>query len=193
MVAGVPGGHDLFDLVFVIAVSSIVVQGSLLPALAKKLDMIDATGDVHRTFNDYRDEDGMSFVKLKVGAGHPFAGRSLADIGSATDMLVVLVLRDGAHPVLPNGDTVIQEGDLLVMAAPTFEERAEVTLREVTVTPPRSPGRPAPARCAARQASVYCGDVQTRRPNHQPRRQHPHIRRRRSGHCHAGIVVTRGS
>ena len=135
VVAGVPGGHDLFDLVFVIAVSSIVVQGSLLPAVAKKLDMIDATGDVRRTFNDYRDEDGMSFVKLKVGAGHPFAGRSLADIGSATDMLVVLALRDGAHPVLPNGDTVIQEGDLLVMAAPTFEERAEVTLREVTVTP----------------------------------------------------------
>ena len=135
VVAGVPGGHDLFDLVFVIAVSSIVVQGSLLPAVAKKLDMIDAAGDVRRTFNDYRDEDGMSFVKLKVGAGHPFAGRSLADIGSATDMLVVLVLRDGAHPVLPNGDTVIEEGDLLVMAAPTFEERAEVTLREVTVTP----------------------------------------------------------
>lgn len=135
VVAGVPGGHDLFDLVFVIAVSSIVVQGSLLPEVAKKLDMIDATGDVRRTFNDYRDEDGMSFVKLKVGAGHPFAGRSLADIGSATDMLVVLVLRDGAHPVLPNGDTVIEEGDLLVMAAPTFEERAEVTLREVTVTP----------------------------------------------------------
>lgn len=135
VVAGVPGGHDLFDLVFVIAVSSIVVQGSLLPTVAKKLDMIDAEGDVRRTFNDYRDEDGMSFVKLKVGAGHPFAGRSLADIGSATDMLVVLVLRDGAHPVLPNGDTVIEEGDLLVMAAPTFEERAEVTLREVTVTP----------------------------------------------------------
>ena len=36
VVAGVPGGHDLFDLVFVIAVSSIVVQGSLLPAVAKK-------------------------------------------------------------------------------------------------------------------------------------------------------------
>lgn len=52
MVASAPGGHDLFDLVFVIAASSIVVQGSLLPAVAKKLDMIDATGDVRRTFND---------------------------------------------------------------------------------------------------------------------------------------------
>ena len=97
--------------------------------------MIDAAGDVRRTFNDYRDQEGMSFVKLKVGAGHPFAGRSLSDIGGATNMLVVLVLRDGAHPVLPNGDTVIEEGDLLVMAAPTFEERAKVTLREVTVRP----------------------------------------------------------
>ena len=94
----------------------------------------------------------MSFVKLKVGAGHPFAGRSLADIGSATDMLVALVLRDGAHPVLPNGDTVIQEGDLLVMAAPTFEERAEVTLREVTVTP--TVAWPASACAMCRKASI---------------------------------------
>lgn len=96
----------------------------------------------------------MSFVKLKVGAGHPFAGRSLADIGSATDMLVALVLRDGAHPVLPNGDTVIQEGDLLVMAAPTFEERAEVTLREVTVTPPPTVARPASVCAMCRKASI---------------------------------------
>ncbi len=135
----------------------------LLPAVAKKLDMIDAEGDVRRTFNDYRDEDGMSFVKLKVGAGHPFAGRSLADIGSVTDMLVVLVLRDGAHPVLPNGDTIIEEGDLLVMATPTFEERAEVTLREVTVTPHGRLARPASSRCAARQAPLYRGDAQTQR------------------------------
>ena len=56
---------------------------------------------------------------------------ALSNLNSPT----CLVLRDGAHPVLPNGDTVIEEGDLLVMAAPTFEERAEVTLREVTVTP----------------------------------------------------------
>ena len=68
-------------------------------------------------------------------------------------------VRDGAHPVLPNSDTVIQEGDLLVLAAPTFEERAGGSLREVTVNCPLSPGRPAPAAMAARQASVCCGDV----------------------------------
>ena len=190
VVAAVPGGHDLFDLVFVIAVSSIVVQGSLLPAVAKKLDMIDATGDVRRTFNDYRDEDGMSFVKLKVGAGHPFAGRSLADIGSATDMLVVLVLRDGAHPVLPNGDRDPgrrSAGD----GRPNVRRACRGYAARGHRGPPRSPGRPASSRCAARQASLYRRDAQTRRPDDHPRWQHPNIRRRRSRHRHARVVVTR--
>ena len=142
VVAGVPGGHDLFDLVFVIAVSSIVVQGSLLPAVAKKLDMIDAEGDVRRTFNDYRDEDGMSFVKLKVGAGHPFAGRSIADIGSAEVTLrevtvtphgrlagqrlrdvpqgkhpfIVVMLKREGQTIIPDGNTLIYAGDEAVIA-----------------------------------------------------------------------------
>ena len=130
VVSGVPGSRDLFDLVFMVAIISIVMQGSLLPAVAKRLKMIDETGDVGRTFNDYQEETDLSFIKLKVDAGHSFAGRSLAQIGEAASMLVVLILRHGAEPVIPNGDTVIEVGDLLVLAAPTFEERAGVSLRE---------------------------------------------------------------
>lgn len=130
VVSGVPGSRDLFDLVFMVAIISIVMQGSLLPAVAKRLKMIDEAGDVGRTFNDYQEETDLSFIKLKVDAGHPFAGRSLAQIGEAASMLVVLILRHGAEPVIPNGDTVIETGDLLVLAAPTFEERAGVSLRE---------------------------------------------------------------
>lgn len=130
VVSGVPGSRDLFDLVFMVAIISIVMQGSLLPAVAKRLKMIDEAGDVGRTFNDYQEETNLSFIKLKVDAGHPFAGRSLAQIGEAASMLVVLILRHGAEPVIPNGDTVIETGDLLVLAAPTFEERAGVSLRE---------------------------------------------------------------
>ena len=130
VVSGVPGSRDLFDLVFMVAVISIVMQGSLLPVVAKRLKMIDEAGDVGRTFNDYQEETDLSFIKLKVDAGHPFAGRSLAQIGEAASMLVVLILRHGAEPVIPNGDTVIETGDLLVLAAPTFEERAGVSLRE---------------------------------------------------------------
>lgn len=133
VVAGVPGGHDLFNLVFVAVVVSLLVQGSLLPRAARGLGMVDADGDVMRTFNDYRDDADFSFIKIKVDAGHPHIGRTLAQIDTLEGMLVVLILRDGAHPVLPTGSTVIESGDLLVIAAPTFEERPEVALREYEV------------------------------------------------------------
>ncbi len=133
VVEGVPGATDLFDLVFLVALLSIVVQGSLLPAAARKLDMVDANANVMRTFNDYQEESSLSFVKLKVGSEHPFAGKTLAEVGSIERMLVVLILRHGADPVIPTGATVIEEGDLLVLAAQTFEESDQIALREYRI------------------------------------------------------------
>ena len=45
--------NDVFHIVFMIVLFSILLQGSLLPLVAKKLDMIDEKGDVMKTFNDY--------------------------------------------------------------------------------------------------------------------------------------------
>ena len=131
----VPGAHDLFELVFTVAVLSIVVQGTLLPAVARKLDMIDTDANVMRTFNDYQEESDLSFIKLKAGEGHPFVGKTLAQIGAIESMLVALILRDGDHPVIPDGNTVIEAGDLLVLAAPTFEASQQVALREHRIGP----------------------------------------------------------
>lgn len=130
VVEGVSGAYDLFDLVFIVAVLSIVVQGSLLPAVARKLDMVDASANVMRTFNDYQEQSNLSFVKIKVVADHPFVGKTLAEAGSIENMLVVLILRHGSDPVIPGGDTRIEAGDLLVLAAPTFTASEEVELAE---------------------------------------------------------------
>ncbi len=129
----VPGAHNLFELVFAVAVLSIVVQGSLLPTVARKLDMIDTEANVMRTFNDYQEESSLSFVKLKVDAEHPFVGKTLAQIGAIESILVALILRHGNNPIIPNGNTVIEQGDLLVLAAPTFESSKQITLREFTI------------------------------------------------------------
>lgn len=133
VVEGVPGAYDLFDLVFLVAVLSIVVQGSLLPAAARKLDMVDASANVMRTFNDYQEESSLSFVKIKVEAEHPFVGKTLAEAGSIENMLVVLILRNGSEPLIPGGDTRIEIGDLLVLAAPTFEKSEQIELREFRI------------------------------------------------------------
>ena len=49
------------------------------------------------------------------------------------DLIVVLILRRGSERVVPGGGTVIEPGDLLVYAAPTFEARDDFKLREIHV------------------------------------------------------------
>ena len=112
---------------------SLVVQGSLLPALARALDMIDANANVMRTFNDFQEESDLSLIKIKVDPTHPWIGRALRDVPTPRDLIVVLILRHGNERVVPGGDTVIEAGDLLVYAAPTFEARDDFKLREVHV------------------------------------------------------------
>ncbi len=124
---------NIFDLVFVVVLLSLAVQGSLLPALARALDMIDANANVMRTFNDFQEESDLSLIKIKVDPTHPWIGRALRDVPTPRDLIVVLILRHGNERVVPGGDTVIEAGDLLVYAAPTFEARDDFTLREVHV------------------------------------------------------------
>lgn len=77
--------------------------------MARKLDMIDTEANVMRTFNDFQEESSLSFVKLKVDAEHPFVGKTLAQIGAIESMLVALILRHGNNPIIPNGNTVIEQ------------------------------------------------------------------------------------
>ena len=48
------------------------------------------------------------------------------------DALVVM-LRRGSENVIPNGDTAIQAGDLMVLSTPLYEDDDGVSLREVPV------------------------------------------------------------
>ncbi len=53
--------NDIFHMVFFIVLFSILIQGTLLPFVAKKLDMIDSDADVMKTFTDYLDEVPVQF------------------------------------------------------------------------------------------------------------------------------------
>lgn len=132
VLAEIPMTYDLFNLVFVIVLLSLAGQGTLLPAVSKKLGMIDKNANVLRTFNDYQEESEVSFIKIKVTQEHPFAGKTLKEVVMPPGFLAVLVFR-GEDSIMPNGDTRLYTGDLIVCAAPAFEDRENLTLHEVSV------------------------------------------------------------
>ena len=122
--------YNLFNLVFCIVILSLGIQGTLLPRVSSVLDMIDRNQDVRRTFNDYQEESDVSFVKLHVSAGHRMAGKALKELPLAPDFLAALLLR-GKETLVPDGDTVVEEGDLLILAAEQFEDRENLSMSEI--------------------------------------------------------------
>jgi cell volume regulation protein A len=67
---------DLFHIVFCIVLISITCQGTLIPFMSRKLDMIDKGTNVLKTFNDYTEELDVQFIKLTItGNDHPWKNK----------------------------------------------------------------------------------------------------------------------
>ena len=130
VLSGMPMRYNLYNLVFCIVLFSIAVQGSLLPKVARCFGMIDQNEDVAKTFNDYQAESDIDFIKIHLGSGHPWCGRTLQQVALPPELLVTMILRE-EQTIVPRGDTVLQAGDLLVLAARAFDDREQLSLREV--------------------------------------------------------------
>ena len=123
---------DLFHIVFCIVLISIGVQGTLLPVVAKKLDMIDDNENVMKTFNDYSDETEVQFIRLNISEESSWAGKELWEITLPSGLLAVMILRNG-HRVVPDGKTQILPDDILVLSAEGFYDDSHLVLRETKI------------------------------------------------------------
>lgn len=124
--------YNIFNLVFCIVLISISIQGSFLPFVSNKLNMIDNNVDVFKTFNDYQEESNICFIKIKIGKNHPWEQKTLSELPLPSSFLVTLILRKGEN-VVPKGNTILEAGDLLVVCAQEFTDKENLTMKEIVV------------------------------------------------------------
>lgn len=91
--SGAAISYDVFHIVFFIVLFSILLQGTLLPFAARKLDMIDEKEDVLKTFSDYTEEVPVQFIEFRVKKNHPWAGSMVKDILLPPETLLVQIRR----------------------------------------------------------------------------------------------------
>lgn len=132
VLSGIGMTYDLFNLVFCIVLLSMAVQGTLLPRVAGKLSMTDRGSDVGKTFTDYQEESDIGFVEIRLVPGHLWCGMSVSQLSLPPELLMAMVDRGGTA-IVPRGDTQLQEGDRLVLAARSFEDQEHLNIREVPV------------------------------------------------------------
>ena len=123
---------DIYHIVFGICVFSSLVQGSLMPPAARRLDMLDPNDTVLKTFNDYQDKAEIGFLQTRIHKGSYLVGRQVKDLRLTFDFIVARIDR-GGRAVVPRGNVELQEEDLIVLAGEKYFDRDRRDLTEFTI------------------------------------------------------------
>lgn len=124
--------NDVFHIVFFIVLFSILLQGSLLPFVSKKLKMIDNNSDVMKTFSDYTEEVPIQFIKQMITFEHPWVNKKIRDIELLPDVLVVLIIREHRQ-IIPKGNIVLMAGDTVILSGPSLNGDVLGSLTELKI------------------------------------------------------------
>ncbi len=125
--------NDIFHIIFFIVLISISLQGTLLPMVCKKLDMIDDTSDIRKTFTDYQEENDIQFIQIKVHENQKWCNRMLKDLEIPPQTLIVTIERNG-KVIIPNGTTTIENNDIVILTAPSFKDTKNMEMSEIDIS-----------------------------------------------------------
>jgi cell volume regulation protein A len=127
LIAGVPRAREIFNLVFFIVLTSVLVQGSTIPAAARLLGVSATLHRRPRAPIEFEQVDGMrgELIEVDLPSGSPVVGRRILEVGLPDEALVVLIGRDGRY-LIPSGGTQLRAADrLFVLASDTALARVQ--------------------------------------------------------------------
>ncbi len=118
LLAGIESANVIFNLVFFISVSSVLLQGTTLPMVARWL-RVSVAEKIKRKFPldfELKDNFNSELVELDIPSTSTAVGKAVMQLALPKKALIVLIHRDGKY-ITASGDTEILARDhLLVMA-----------------------------------------------------------------------------
>lgn len=118
LLAGIPQADTIFDIVFFVVLVSVLLQGTTIVSAARLLKITTPIKLKPRyPFEAVNETDIRSeLVEIPVSEHSPAVGRQIVNIGLPEGSLIVLIAR-GQEIIVPNGNTIIEEDDLLLVLA----------------------------------------------------------------------------
>ena len=124
---------DIFNIVFCIVLLSIGLQGSLIPFAAEKLGLIDKDSNVMMTFTDFKDETDLQFSEFVIPSGHHWISKQIMDLDIPKEVLFCMIRREDGKKVVPNGHTLILEGDRIIICTKAAKSVSECIVKQETI------------------------------------------------------------
>jgi potassium/hydrogen antiporter len=122
LLANVEYAYTIFHLVFFISVSSVLLQGTTLPYVARWL-RVDVPWKIRRRFPldiELKEDLKSELIEMDVPEDSPAAGKAVVDLNLPKSAFIVLIHRSGKY-FTAGGNTVIEAGDHLLLMADSRE------------------------------------------------------------------------
>ena len=126
VVNNVPGGEQIFNIVFFVTLISLVAQGMTLPWTARQLDLCDPVPEKPDFFGiEFPDTMDSSLHEMRCTKKMLAQGDHIRDIPFPKGVLVMLVKRDDKF-LVPNGDLQLMPNDILLIVAQDGTQPPEI-------------------------------------------------------------------
>ncbi|MDR3215557.1 MAG: potassium/proton antiporter [Bacilli bacterium] len=105
----------IFNIVFIVSLLSVVIQGSLFMFIAKKLDVIENDELSLTTIYDESGKINAELLEVNIPSNSRAINRLVMDLALPDDILIIMIKRDG-KVIIPRGNVKILEHDILLLA-----------------------------------------------------------------------------
>jgi len=116
LVAGLAEAESIFNIVFFIVLTSALLQGWSIPAVARFLRLQAPIIPKRQYPIEYAPVDGVDtqLVEFIIPFSAAISGKPIVEIGLPRDSLIVLINRN-ENFLVPSGGTVLEEGDVVLV------------------------------------------------------------------------------
>ena len=127
LLAGAEKANIIFHIVFFVSLTSVLIQGTTLPLVAKWLKLTLPEKFKKRTNTDMVLSDSIKslLTEIKIREGNPVVGKQIVQLGMPKTTLISFIFRNNKY-VTPNGSTVLQADDNLFVLSENSDSLVEV-------------------------------------------------------------------
>lgn len=127
LLAGVEKAPVIFDIVFFISLTSVTIQGTTVPVVAKWLRLTLPEKVKQKTQTDIELSDGIKseFAEIKLSDDSFAAGKEIVQLGFPKTALISIIKRNNKY-ITPSGSTVLNADDTLLVISENKKALREV-------------------------------------------------------------------
>ncbi|MCL4109183.1 UNVERIFIED_CONTAM: hypothetical protein GTU68_028364 [Idotea baltica] len=127
LLAGIDKADAIFNIVFFISVTSVLVQGTTLSLVAKWLGVaLPAEGKLKNPTDVFLDEHPRTAMEeIEVNKGCQAVSKKIVDLRFPKSAIIAMIRRNNQY-ITPNGSTVIEANDTLIVLSDSSEGMDQV-------------------------------------------------------------------